>query len=291
MRRDKLFPLQQGVTLIEMIVAIVVTGILVSLTSMFVRNQIESYTDVARRVDLVDMADGAVRRMARDLQNALPNSPRTPGSNCVEFIPTKTGGRYRTDSDGSAGSEYLDFTAADSKFNMYGPMSGNAAQQIAIGDLVAVYNLGITGANAFEGDNTAAVVAPAPSYSATSKETTINIASKLFPLASANNRFHVIPSAEQAVSYVCLGAGVSAAGDGQGTLYRLVKTLPYPMPAGCPASVPAGTPVLASNIGSCVFTYTPGTLQRTGLVSIALDIRRAGEPVAIHQQVNVTNTP
>ena len=73
--------MQAGVTLVEMIVAIVITGILLSLTSMFVRNQVDSYTDVARRTDLVDTANTAVRRMARDLATALPNSPRVPQSN------------------------------------------------------------------------------------------------------------------------------------------------------------------------------------------------------------------
>ncbi len=114
---------QAGFTLVEMIVSIVVLGVLLSLTSMFVRNQVETYADVARRTELADAADTAMRRMVRDLQAALPNSPRTPTADCVEFIPTKTGGRYRAESDGTAGSEFLDFSAADSVFNMYGPQS------------------------------------------------------------------------------------------------------------------------------------------------------------------------
>lgn len=281
---------QSGVTLVEMIVALVVTGILVSLTSMFVRNQVESYTDVARRADLVDAANGAMRRMTRDLAAALPNSPRVPAANCVEYIPTKTGGRYRAESDGTAGSDALNFAAADTSFNMYGPMSTAASQQIAAGDLVAVYNLGITGADAFAGDNTAAV-ASAPSYDGTTQETKITIASKLFPLASPNSRFQVISAAEQAVSYVCLGAGTSATGDGLGTLYRYVRNLPYAASGACPATVPAGTPVLASNVSRCTFSYTSGTMQRMGLVGIALELRRANEPVILYQNVNVVNTP
>lgn len=284
--------MQAGVTLVEMIVAIVVTGILLSLTSMFVRNQVDSYTDVARRTDLVDTANTAVRRMARDLATALPNSPRVPQSNCVEYIPTKAGGRYhRRESDGTESSDQIDFTVVGTSFNMYGPQSGNASQQIAINDLIAVYNLGITGADAFAGDNTAAVAAPAPAWDVALQETKITITSKLFPLASPTNRFQVIPASEQAVSYVCLGAGTSGSGDGQGTLYRYVRTLPYPATGSCPGTVPVGTPVLASNVSACTFSYTPGSLQRTGLVSIALEIRRANEPVILYQNVNVVNTP
>jgi MSHA biogenesis protein MshO len=282
--------LHDGFTLVEMIVAIVVLGILLSLTSMFVRNQVETYFDVARRAELSDAADTAMRRMVRDLQAALPNSPRTPTAACVEFIPTKTGGRYRAESDGTVGSEFLDFGAADTTFNMYGPQSAIAAQQIAIGDLVAVYNLGIPGADAFVQDNTAAVVAPAPAWNAGSQETTLTIASKLFPLASASNRFHVIPGNEQVVSFICTGVGTNAAGDGTGVLSRSVRTLPQAAGAACPA-VPIGTPVLLNNVSACSFAYTPGVLQRSGQVAVSLAVRRAGETVSLQYQVNVANTP
>lgn len=278
-----------GFTLVEMIVAIVVTGILVGISSMFIRNQITSYTDLARRTEMADTADGALRRMARDIQRALPNSPRAPGAACVEFVPTKTGGRYRAEA--LSGTEFLDFTAADTKFNMYGPLSAQPGQAIAVGDLIAVYNLGIAGADVYAQDNTAAVTAPAPAYSATTGETTITIASKLFPLASASNRFHVIPAAEQVVGYRCAGVGTNADGDGTGTLSRYVTTLAgLPLVPACPA-VPAGAAVLATNVSACSFVYTPGTLQRSALVSLTIGIQRAGEAVTLYHQVNVVNTP
>lgn len=279
-----------GFTLVEMIVAIVVTGILVGISSMFIRNQITSYTDLARRTEMADTADGALRRMARDIQRALPNSPRTLGAACVEFVPTKTGGRYRAEA--LSGTDFLDFTAADTSFNMYGPLSALPGQAIAVGDLISIYNLGIAGADVYAQDNTAAVTAPAPAYSAVTGETTITIASKLFPLASASNRFHVIPAGEQVVGYLCAGVGTNADGDGTGTLFRYVTTLPSlaPVPPACPAA-PAGAAVLATNVSACNFVYTPGVLQRSALVSLSLAIQRASENVTLYHQINVVNTP
>ena len=282
---------QRGFTLIEAIMVITITGIIGGMVAVFIRAPIDAYVDSARRADLTDVADTALRRVAREIGTALPNGLRTPtGSDqCIEFIPTKMGGRYRSESDGTAGSDALDFSTADTTFNMIGPQSAVAAQQIAAKDLIAVYNLGISGSNAFVLDNTSAVTAT-PAWNATSQETAITIAAKKYPLASASNRFHVIPAGEQVVAYVCSGVGVSASGDGQGTLYRLVKTLPYPQTAACPA-VPAGTPMLATHVSACSFTYTPSVLQRSGLVSIALEVRQAGESVRLQHQVSVENTP
>jgi MSHA biogenesis protein MshO len=285
MRRFRPAPsCSSGLTLVELIVGIVVLGILLALTSMFVRNQVESYMDVVRRAELVDVADGALRRMARDLQAALPNSPRVPGANCIEYIPTKAGGRYRAEPDGGGNGDPLDFSAADASFAIYGTNPG-----IADDDWIAVYNLGIPGADAYAGDNIARV-AGAPVWNAPRQETEVAIESRLFPLASASHRFHVIPAGEPTVSYVCVGAGTSAAGDGQGTLFRRVGSLPYPATGSCPA-VAGGTPVLATNVARCSFAYTPGSLQRMGLVDIELEIARAGERIVLRRQVNVTNTP
>ena len=49
--------------------------------------------------------------------------------------------------------------------------------------------------------------------------------------------------------------------------------------------------ILAANVSACTLTYTPGMLQRQGLVSIRLTISRDGETVTLQHQVNVDNTP
>ena len=80
MRRDidfsAIFPVDRGFTLVEMIISIVITGIVVSMVAIFGRNQINAYIDVGNRAELSDAADTALRRIARDLQSALPNSVR-----------------------------------------------------------------------------------------------------------------------------------------------------------------------------------------------------------------------
>lgn len=267
---------QRGFTLIEMVMVIVILGAIGGMVAVFMRGPIDAYIASARRAALTDVADTTVRRMGRDIRKALPNSIRTPNNQCLEFMPTKTGGRYRAD-DTAAG---LNFSAADASFNMLGSNSTlagqplSADQRIAVGDVIVVYNLGITGSDAYSQDNTSVVVAPAPSEAGVPPETTITINSKQFPLASGSNRFHVLPANEIAVAYVCSG----------GDLHRTASTS-FPI-----TSCLATGPVLARN-ASCNFDYTGSDLQRNALVRMVLQMTESSETVTLQHEVHVNNTP
>jgi MSHA biogenesis protein MshO len=261
-----------GFTLVELIVVIVITSIIAAVVAVFIRAPVEGYFDAARRAELTDTADTALRRMARDLRLALPNSVRLSGS-AVEFLQTRTGGRYRVESDGgTTPADELDFTANDTSFDFLGTLSSTPVA----GDLVVVYNLGITDANAYAGDNSSAVTGVAGS--------TISINSKQFPFESPGNRFQVVTDA---VSYVCAGAGI-VNGDGTGTLRRYwgygiapAQTVP---PGGSNA-------LLANNVSSCSFVYTQGVTARSGLVTMRLQITEDGESVSLYHEVHVPNVP
>jgi MSHA biogenesis protein MshO len=141
----------RGFTLVELIMVIVILGVVGGMVAVFMRGPIDAYFASARRAGLTDAADTAVRRMARDIRKALPNSIRTigaaPAATCVEFIPTKTGGRYREQGAGA-----LNFSGAATSFNELGNNDDTnfrpAEQRIGLGDLVAIYNLGISGSDA-----------------------------------------------------------------------------------------------------------------------------------------------
>ena len=289
-----------GFTLVELILVIVILGVIGGTVAVFMRGPIDAYFASARRAALTDVADTTVRRIARDMRKALPNSVRmaTAGNACIEFIPTKTGGRYRADSSAAG----LDFTTADSSFNM---LSQNSLlpldQRIAAGDLISVYNLGITLANAYNRDNLAAVSAVLPESAAPNVETTITLAAATqFPLTSGTQRFHVIPNSENIVGYACTNVGTSAAGQGTGTLSRYTVSLAaaYGQPATCPTTLPVASSgrfvavaALANNVSICSFDYGGGDLQRNALLRIALQMTDQNESVSLYHEVHVNNTP
>lgn len=273
-----MMPLQnaRGFTLIEAVMVIVITGILGSIVAVFIKQPVDAYFDSARRAALTDEADTAVRRMSRDIHNALPNSIRTPtttpANQCIEFIPTKTGGRYRAEADSTGAGDILDFTVADSSFSMLGANSALADQAIAVGDVIAVYNLGPGINDAYVGDNTSTVTAVGPAVLA--NEAKISIVSMLFPLASGSSRFHVIPNAEKVVAFVCSG----------GNLYRTASNT---FASACPST----GALLANNVSSCNFVYNGSDLARNALVQLTVKFTNHDETVSLYHEVHVNNTP
>src|ERR1035437_8573959 len=92
MRKHRPVQLQRGFTLIELVMVIVIMGVIGGMVSVFMKSPIDAYFASARRAALTDVADTVVRRMARDIQRALPNSLRPlNNSQCIAFIPTRTG--------------------------------------------------------------------------------------------------------------------------------------------------------------------------------------------------------
>ena len=260
----------QGVTLVEMVIVISITAIIAGSVAVFISRPFEGYIDSARRAELSDIADTALRRMTRDLRTALPNSIRITtagGVTYLEYLQTSGGGRYRAEPDSSGAGNVLNFAAADNAFDVIG-----AVPALSAGDSIVVYNLAPTGtvANAYSGDNRGA-------YSSTAGST-INLSpSKLFPFPSPGKRFQVV---QHAVTYACDPAS--------GELRRYWG---YGI-AAAQATPPStsNSALLATSITQCEFTYTEAG-SRTGVVRLALTVERNLDRVRLFQQVHLNNAP
>jgi MSHA biogenesis protein MshO len=273
-----------GFTMIEMIVAIVVTGIVAALVTMFVHNAIQTYFDVAHRADLTDTADTALRRISRELHGALPNSVRAASPQAIEFLPTKGGGRYRAaqNCSGACTGNSLSFDTAVNSFDVIGP-----SITLTSGDQIVIYNLGIAGADAYSG-NSGVNDNRRPYSGAGGSLSTIPITSNgnSFPFDSPSHRFQVISTP---VSYFCdLTAGTLtrywgyAIQTSQPTTAAALNTL---------VAISGGSALLAQNVTDCQFTYTNGITQSNGIVSLRLSLTQNGETVSLLHEVHVNNVP
>lgn len=266
-----------GFTLIEMIMVITITGIIAGMVAVFIRAPVEGYVDSVRRAELTDQADVALRRMARDVRLALPNSLREVDPNqSFEFIMTKSGGRYRDESDGSSGSGLNYLFSSTGSFDVL----GTPLPAMAGGDFIVVYNLGAgyTPADAYAGGNVAVV-------GGTGVVTTspVALSSNPFPtqtprLPSPNARFQVVDAQEQVVRYVCDGT----------SLQRQICTM-NPLNCTTPGATLAGG---GTTTATCTIDYHSAANGRSGMLYINLTLQDAsGEQVTLFNQIHVDNSP
>lgn len=291
-----LFNKQTGFTLVEMIMVIVITGIIGGMVAVFLKAPIQQYIDVARRAELTDIADTAMRRMARDVRIAAPNSVRIAGCGgtpCVEFLPTKDGGRYRASDPGDT----LDFNGVDTTFDIIGTAN------VAVGDYVVVGSTQSDGSIAYNAEASGglrsvnAVSGVAPTVTGVTLDSGLPWTSEL-----STQRFVVVDNAQQAVTYACIapGGGACAIAGGNGTC-QLVRYSNYGINQSQNLSPPATAipdpPVLADKVSVCQFEYeipaSPPTVvfPRFGLLAVRLTLTSSDESVSLYNEIHVNNAP
>jgi MSHA biogenesis protein MshO len=259
---------QRGFTLIEVITVIVIAGILAAMTGSLITLPVRGYFDLQRRTTLVDNAETALRLMQRDIRRALPNSLRiTADGTALELLHTVDGGRYRAKLTTVGSGDVLDFTRADTGFDVIGSLS-----QAPTGDVV-VYNLGQATADAYAGNNRATIAA-------TATTTHIDLAAgRQFPMQSPQQRFFIV---DTPITFACdLTSG------------QLIRYDAYLISAGQnnpPAN--ANAALLANQVSACSFHYSTATQTRAGLVTLQITLTDdSGESTRLIQQIHVDNTP
>lgn len=294
-----------GFTLIEAIVSMVIMGILATVVFSLMVKPVQSYFDSARRAELTDAADVALRRITRDIRRALPNSLRVTtvaGVNYIEFIMTSGGGRYRDIGDGSTCGNFLyqtdvnclpgvTQTVSELDLDVLGTMPANPA--IAIGDFIVVLNLGpgYEPSNAYQrgaaqcdatpvspGCNIAAVTGIAANV-VTLDANPFAVQSP--PLPSPDARFQVVPGGVRAVTYACSTAAGADLTRQWNYGFNVVQATP---PAG-------GTMAVLATNTACTVEYAANATGRNGLLYVQLTLTSGAESVVLSQQIHVDNSP
>lgn len=282
---------QQAFTLIELVVTIALSAIVVSFMAMFIAGPIAAFDDQTRRAELTDLAENTLRRFARDVRAALPNSVRattSAGVVAVEMLNSVDGVRYREQPPPSDPDKQLDFSQADTAFNSIGQFTQIAHPFTSTSHYLAIYNVGVTGANAYELAN---VITPPGTQididtDSVQGEDNIRLSPGFrFAYGSPGQRVFLV---DGPISYLCDMLG--------GTLRRytgyainsdqaLRDSHAELLAAG------ASYTVMSDRINNCNINYAQGTAQRAGLVTMAVSVAEAGEQVSLLHQVHVNNVP
>ena len=309
---------QNGFTLIELIMVIVITGILAGIVAIFIKTPVDQYLAIARRAAITDIADTAMRRMGRDIRTAVPNSVRlmtSSTSTYLEFLPTGVtvngvfqggGGRYRANSNGGSrcpadvgNDDALSFTATDSCFEILGPQITFTNNSSPNNDMIVVGSTQSDGNLPYQDPSSAGSIRRAYIGTiATSTSIVVITQTVALPYSAMihpSYRFDIVPGSQQAVTYACENLGMDG-GNGLGTLtrywaYGFYPAQPTPAAiAAILASTTKSSAVLADKLSACSFVYT-GSDPRNALVAISLTITQGYESVSLYQEVHVNNLP
>ncbi|MGA9032232.1 MAG: prepilin-type N-terminal cleavage/methylation domain-containing protein [Sulfuricaulis sp.] len=320
-----------GVTLIELVVVITITGIIAVVLGSFIVSPIQGFQAQVHRAELVDAAEMALRQTARDIRRALPNSVRirdslgnvnnvtcnAAGVTCaIEMLNTVDGARYREGPGTNPGGHIhadpqyrLHINATDNDgFNIIGffrniqtdfVLPYNSAAQNPPSRL-AIYNQGVTGADAYADGDESSLPAPSryvitrpgvTSFSinnddgADEHHVSLVAGTFRFRWASPNQRVFIV---DTPITYLCTGG---AGGNIRRYRNYAITTAQPTNPGAAPLSAVTGA-LLTTPVTRCAFSYSPGTNQRAGLVTLDITVADAsGETVRLLYQVHVDNSP
>lgn len=258
---------ERGFTLIESVMVIAITGVVIAMVAIFIVPATTAYFATSARAQLGDEADTALRRIARDLAGALPNSARITGRS-LEVIPVSGTARYAVDS-----GDTLLFGTADTSFAIVGP----ALPLASANQRLAWYNLGagVPDADAYTQSN----VRVASNGAGNATSITLSGAALPNALQAPPYRLYAI---EQPVTYRCdLTAQTLTRYSG----YGFQATQPDPPVGGTAA-------ILARHVSGCSFSYDqPAITARYALVTLSLQLTAQSETVTLYHTVHIDNLP
>jgi len=303
-RPERRAPSARGLTLIEMVVAIVLVAIVVAAITYFAY-PVRQAVDLTTRAELTDAADNALQRIGREVRLALPNSVRVSGTHYLEFIPVRSAGRYRSASSGTVcdtGTDELAFDVTDTCFKSIGPLPN--ASTITGNDHLVLnnYGPGFSGQNVYATSGTLNRRKVQTATDEGSRERILYTPSTAFTDTlhdSAGKRFYIVvgnatTALPEAVTYECLPATSG------GTLnrrwgYNMVAT--QPAATGDFTGAASTSTLIANDVTSCDFDYDPnGVSPQVGLLTLRLTLSRAlsggeTESVTLYHSVHVSNVP
>jgi len=292
---------QRGFSIIEMVVAIVVSSIMAIGIVDFIGRSVEGISSSANRNQLASAGRTALDRLGMELHNSLPNSIRETtatagGDQCLEFIPVRAATSYINPPFTGGGGTMFD--VVDFVPSLHGVSGGfaviypNRQDEIYDGD-----NGASSGWPNFPTRGPIQEIASIVDSAAADQSTVTLITTHRFNRQSPNKRFYVV---EEPVSYCVVGD----------KLYRYTNYGFYTTQVDEEES---GTCVVASNdrclpnyaaapdkmlitvnidnTGLTAFTVGTQTLTRNSLIAIVLNITSDGDSIMLNHEVLTRSVP
>lgn len=257
---------QNGFTLIELIVVVVLLGIIGVMGAEFISQGFKGFQDTDNRVAMYEEGKIALVRMEREIHNAVPNA-----FDSATLAGDPTDLRFGTIDEKAA--------LAANAFGIYQetPPTTNLTDPtgaLPLNTVISIYNRNWN-------DFTDAVPAQRRLYTVTGVAgTTMTISKNLTPpRSSPGKRYYPV---DRAVRYYLSGTDLLRA-----QLPITTENVNFANLTTQPGQ-PLARGVLP---GSLQFSYNPATLTRNAVVTVAFSLVRDGEQVNFHKEIHARNVP
>lgn len=273
---------ENGFTLIEIVIVIVILSILAVGSTQFISFSAQGYVDTVRRSELSSTATIVNEKISRLIRDALPNSIRiTSGNQCIEFMPILAASRYTQAPFASSASGVsrnnvhvvpLDSLLDDDAFVSIFPMPNQQSSLYSGSDNPGYLSLEKVTENG--------------SSAGSAIYTFNNSAAFEFLQTSPRSRIYFVDSP---VTF-CQSGDKLYFYRNYGRVSNLASLI-----SSLPTSIPNRL-LIADKLqaNSLVFSYLPSSLRRNAIVAYELELQDASnnsETLVINQEVQIRNVP
>lgn len=294
--------LQDGFTLIELIVTMVVSSIIAIGIVSFIGDSVNSMTTSTARNQLASAGRVSIDRLAMELHNALPRSIRATtatagGNQCIEFIPVRAATSYINPpftGGGSTTFDVVDFIPTQhGETGGYAVIYPNRQNQLYDGD-----NGASAGWPNFPNRRPIQEIVDIQDSASPDQSTVTLVTAHRFNRRSPNLRFFVV---EDPISYCVVGdklyrytnygfyANQVSVEEETGVCEVASNDRCLPNYAASPNKMLITDSI--DNAGLTAFTVGNQTLNRNSIVVIELNFTNNGETVKLNHEVLTRSVP
>jgi MSHA biogenesis protein MshO len=270
-----------GFTLIELVMTIVLLGIIGGVLAPVIQSSIEIYAAERSRAHLVQKGRLALERIAREVREAVPNSLSVVtdafGNPGIEFLQIRSGGRYIDSIDSFGATAFIDplkrFSGGVAMTQLY---SLGVGQTATPGDLLIIGN--VSPANLIAGTTVVPLTSVTTTNTIVDGATTIgeilNFISYTFPGGSPGRRYFIANTNHE--------------------IGLLADTIRWHTNTGLTGynlngDWVATDPILVNGVTSLIFTLNPGAATGVSVLSMTLTLSDGTETIPLYQEVQIRN--
>ncbi len=267
-------------TLVEMVIVITITGILTLVIVPMLARPFSLFQDMRVRAALVDRAQLALATISREVRQVVPNSIRATGA-AVELMPTSFAGRYPA-ADIAADIDTLAVRQLDSNFSVMANVPSLSGQRLIVHPSSTAILYAAT-ANAIARTVTPSTTTITVSDNGIQDRITLNPAFRFDPTGNGSPSRRIFASPGP-VSYVCSAGDLVRYEGYSASVTQPTNPLSPPLAA-------AATSIISDAVAQCQFRYSPGTAQRSALLTLEITLTEHGESIQLIDQVHMENAP